>query len=288
MQTPSSATAPSLANTVATKHIKVGDETIAYRSFGQETEIPLVLTHRFRGTIDDWDPAFLDALAAKRHVIVFDSAGIGASTGTPPDSIPGVAKFALDFIAALGLKQVDLLGWSMGGTIALSAALQSPGVVRRVVLAGSSPGGVPNPPPTPAKVWEVAGKPVNDAEDFLYLFFPETPEGRSAGFAHLARLGKRSEAPVPPVGLPSVKMQVAAIGALQTRDGMYPRLAEVQQPVLLANGVHDVMVPAYNSFAASERIPNAQLILYPASGHGFLFQLIEQFSRDVHNFLDAA
>ena len=175
---------------VSTDHIDAGGVRYAYRSFGTEiAEPPLVLLHRFRGTMDDWDPLLLNLLARHRHVLAFDNGGVGRSTGAVPPTIAGMAASAVSFLHALGIDQVDLLGWSMGRAVAQRIALDHPHLVRRLVLAGTGPGGVPDAPPAPAKVLEVASKPVNEDEDFLYLFFPEHPDGRAAGLAHLARLG---------------------------------------------------------------------------------------------------
>ena len=153
----------------------------AYRRLGPRSAVPLVMATRFRGTIDHWDPALLDVLSSQRDVIVFDNRGTAASSGAPPDTIEGLAGGLLEFIDALGLTQVDLLGWSMGGYVVQVAALNRPELVRRLVVAGSGPGRVPDLPAQPAKVRQVAGHPVLDDDDFLYLFFPETGDGRRAG-----------------------------------------------------------------------------------------------------------
>jgi pimeloyl-ACP methyl ester carboxylesterase len=275
------------ADLAPTRYVETDGVRLAYRVIGPEKARPLVLSMRFRGVMDDWDPAFLEAVATKRRVYWFDSAGIGLSSGAVPDSIPGMGRVLIAFIEALGLGNVDLLGWSMGGYVVQHATFQRSDLVRRLIVAGSGPGGVADAPAAPAKVWEVAGKPVNDDEDFLYLFFPETPEGIAAGREHLARLGRRTEPAEPRVPAEGVKMQVAALTAFRQRDAIYPYLDEFTLPILYANGAHDVMIPAYNSYAATQRAPDAQAILYPRSGHGFLFQHHAWFARDIYLFLDA-
>jgi pimeloyl-ACP methyl ester carboxylesterase len=197
-----------------------------------------------------------------------------------------MAAIAAAFIRALNIGSVDILGWSMGGYVAQSLALNFPDIVRKIVVAGSGPGGVPKAPTAPPHVWEVAPKPANEDEDFLYLFFPQTPEGRAVGKAHLARLGKRSEPPEPVTRPESVKAHMAALTAFRTRDALYPRLPQLKVPVLYANGTEDIMAHAFNSYAAAMRAPDAQLILYGRSGHGFLFQYHEEFTRDVSRFLE--
>lgn len=280
-------TSPHTADTVPTSTIEVDGLRIAYRTLGDGPGLPLVLAMRFRGVMDEWDPAFLDAIAKNRRIYWFDSAGIGLSSGEVPDSIPGMARILIGFVEALGLAQVDLLGWSMGGYVAQSVTLQRPDLVRRLIVAGSGPGGVPDAPKTPDRVWQVAGKPVNDDADFLYLFFPETEDGVVAGQAHLARLEHRIGPAEPMVAEAGVKAMMAAFGKFRGDDAIYPRLADLKLPVLYANGTDDVMIHAFNSYAATLAAPNAQLILYPRSGHGFLFQHITQFVRDVTLFLEA-
>jgi len=240
------------ADSTFTRYVETGGVRLAYRVIGAEKSRPLILSMRFRGVMDEWDPAFIEEIATKRRIYWFDSAGIGLSSGVVPDSIPEMARVLIAFIEALGLGNVDLLGWSMGGYVVQSAALRRPDLVRRLIVAGSGPGGVPDAPAAPPKVWEVAGKPVHEDADFLYLFFPETDEGIAAGRAHLARLGRRAEPAEPRVRAESIKMQVAAFTAFRQRDAIYPRLAELVQLVLYANGAHDVMIHAYNSYAASK------------------------------------
>ncbi|MFJ9370803.1 alpha/beta fold hydrolase [Nocardia sp. NPDC101769] len=264
----------------------VGGEGIAYRSLGAASAAPLVLTQRFRGTMDHWDPELLDDLASERQVIVFDSPGIGASGGTARDSIPAMADAAAGFMAALGIARYDVLGWSMGGGVAQWLALKYPESVRRLVLAGCGPGAVPDAPKAPAKVWQVAGKDVNDDEDFLYLFYPETGEARAAGLASLRRLDRRLLASRSVVRVDAVKAQQAAIAAYASGvDSALPHLSEITAPTLAANGIHDVMVSSYEAYVLAQRIPNAYLALYPHSGHAFHFQHAHLFGRHVREFL---
>jgi pimeloyl-ACP methyl ester carboxylesterase len=258
----------------------------AYRRFGAATGIPLVFFQRFRGTMDHWDPVFLEVIAKERPVIVFDNAGVGASTGEVASDIAGAARLAAAFIDALGLMQIDAIGWSMGGAVAQLMTLDRPALVRRLVLAGTGPGGVAEAPRPPDKVWQVAAKPVNDDEDFLYLFFTESKASREAGLASLRRLDRRLNVSKAVVRPESWKTQAGAIAAWGMGKGSaYPRLAEITVPVLIANGAHDVMVHAYNSYAMTQKLPNARLVLYPDSGHGFLFQYPDAFAREVVEFL---
>jgi pimeloyl-ACP methyl ester carboxylesterase len=165
-------------------------------------------------------------------------------------------------------------------------ALQAPEIVRRLVLAGTSPGGVAAAPAAPAKVWEVAGKPVNDDEDFLYLFFHDSDASLEAGRAHLQRLTAWSTADAAPVVAASVGAQVQAIGAWGSgADGVLSKLGQIGQPTLVANGVHDRMVHAYNSYVLAQELPHADLVLYADAGHGFAFQHPQRFGSHVVDFL---
>jgi pimeloyl-ACP methyl ester carboxylesterase len=269
-----------------TQYVEIKGARIAYRSFGANAGIPLVLCQRFRGTMDHWDPALLDVLAHERPVVLFDSAGVGLSSGEAGGTIAVMAQVAGAFIDKLGFAQVDLLGWSMGGAVSQRLALDRPPLVRRAVLAATGPGGVADAPRAPDKVWQVAGKPTNDDEDFLYLFFTEDATSRKAGLASLRRLDARLTASKSTVKPEAVQAQFAALGAWsQGKDAALARLGEIFIPVLIANGTHDIMVHAYNSYVLSQRLGHAQLILYPNAGHGFLFQHPELFGRHVLEFL---
>ena len=160
-----------------------------------------------------------DETTGFERVIIFDNAGIGRSWGEPADSVKAMADDAARFVRALGLDQVDVLGWSLGGAVAQLLTLNHPGLVRRLEAAGSGPGGVPGSPAMPAEVWAVAGKPVNDDEDLLYLFFPETPGGVAAGREHLARLGRHTEGRGPMAGPEAVRAQATVIAAWGSGSG---------------------------------------------------------------------
>lgn len=254
-----------------------------YRRFGPAGAIPLVLCMRLRGTIDHWDPALLDALAAEREVIVFDNQGTSLSSGVAPTTIDGLADGGITFIRALGLTQVDVLGWSLGGIVAQGIALRAPELVRRLIVAGSTPAGVPDQPPPGPKVGEVLTHPINDDEDYLYLFFPESDEARKAGLASLRRLDVRLAESHAAVQDDTYRAQ---LGAIASFAGYYDRLGELKLPVLVANGAHDVMINSYASYAMSQKLPDAKVVLYSDAGHGFLYQHVEDFAYEVNRFLN--
>ncbi len=254
---------------------------LAYRIDGPEGGIPLLLLQRFRGTIDDWDPAFIAAISADRRVVRFDSAGIGRSEGQVPDTIAGMAAIAAEIVAQLSLTQVDVLGWSLGGVVAQQFTLDFPHLVRRLIVAGSSPGPVADGPQQHPRVPQVMTKSENDDQDFLFLFYPETESAVAHGRASLARI--RAQADLGPKT--SALGFMGQVKAISTWPGVLHRVNELRLPILVANGAHDVMLPAYRSYVLSQQAPDAKLILYPDAGHAFLFQVIDDFAREIDQFL---
>jgi pimeloyl-ACP methyl ester carboxylesterase len=280
-----------LADAAENRSVTGPSAVFTYRRLGPQGGVPLVLLHRFRGTIDWWDPEFVDYLAADHDVILFDNVGIGYSSGEPRDSVEGFAEGAIEFIEALGLPTVDLLGWSLGGIVAQEVARRRPELVRRLVVAGSAPGGqVPGTGELNEEVLHIMAKPEADADDLLYLFYPDTDSARAAGFEHLAKVSKRLAAGGPAVSEKAAMAQLAAIGQILSVpfDEVRSNLEAIKQPILYANGVHDVMIPALASYVAVQHLDSAILVLYSDAGHAFLFQHARAFATEVTNFLAAA
>jgi len=275
------------ADAAETHYVQGPTTRFAYRRLGSGDGVPLVLCMRFRGTIDHWDPALLDLLSEHREVIVFDNAGVGFSSGAVPATIAEMAGGVLEFLDALGLDKIDLMGWSMGGFVVQMVALARPGLVRRLIVAGSNPGKVPDAPGAPARTLDVMARSANDDEDYLYLFFPETERARAAGIASLRRLDTRLASSGADVSDSNGRAQLGAIldWSAAGNNTAWDRLESLTMPVLVANGAHDVMTSAYNSFAMSQRLPDAKVILYSDAGHGFLFQHHAEFAADVEAFL---
>jgi pimeloyl-ACP methyl ester carboxylesterase len=280
-----------LADTAESASVEGPSALFTYRRIGRQGGVPLVLLNRFRGTIDWWDPEFLDYLAADHDVILFDNVGIGYSSGEPRDSVEGFAEGAIEFIEALGLSKVDLLGWSLGGIVAQDVARRRPELVRKLVVAGSAPGGqVPGAPDLSEEVLRIMAKPEADENDLLYLFYPDTDSARAAGFEHLAKISTRLAAGGPAVSEKAAKGQLTALGQLLSVpfDTVRSNLETIKQPVLYANGVHDVMVSALASYVAVQHLDSAVLVLYSEAGHAFLFQHARAFATEVTNFLAGA
>jgi pimeloyl-ACP methyl ester carboxylesterase len=262
--------------------IPTKDGSLAVRVDGDPREAPLLLCQLFSGTMDDWDPEFVARLATERHVIRFDNLGIGESSVETPNTVRGMAEVVRQLLDALGIDSVDLLGWSLGSYVGQTVALAWPERVRQLVIAGSGPGGPDGPPPHP-RVAEIAAKTAATREDVQFLFFTETEAGTAAAQRHFDRigLGKR-----PPVAAESGRRQREAIVSWWKGDGAArPQLGKLRMPVLVGNGIADVMVPAKHSFAIVQKAPRAKLLLYPDAGHAFRFQYAEDFCAEVLRFL---
>ena len=276
----------SLADPADVTHIGAASGGFGYRRFGVESGVPLILVTRFRGTIDHWDPALLEVLARERDLILVDYPGVNTSDGSTPATVRGLGDGIAEFISALGLERADLLGWSLGGYVVQDLTLNHPGLVRRLVVAASGPGAVPGTPAPPARLWEAARRPVNDDDDFLYMFFPDTPDGRQAGLASLRRLDARLAASGADTDPGSVAAQAAALtGWGKGEDTAWERLAELRLPVLVGAGAQDHMMHPFGAYSMAQRLPNAKIMIYTDSGHGFLFQHADDFGEEVLRFL---
>ena len=279
-----------LADTAENLSVDGPSARFTYRRIGPRGGVPLVLLNRFRGTIDWWDPEFLDYLSADHDVILFDNVGIGYTSGQPRDSIDGFADGAIEFIDALGLHEVDLLGWSLGGVVAQALTRRRPDVVRKLIVAGSGPGQVPGMTALAEDVLTIMAKPGGgDAEDMLYLFYPANDAARASGHEHLAKVSTRLAADAPVVSEEAAMGQFIAAGQLMAIpfERVQSELESIKHPVLYANGVHDVMIPAIASYVAVQHLDSATLVLYSDAGHAFLFQHARAFATEVNNFLAA-
>jgi pimeloyl-ACP methyl ester carboxylesterase len=276
-----------LSDAVDTRRIEGKSAIYAYRDFGvANSNPPLVLLTRFRGTMDHWDPAFLDILASERRVILFDNAGVSESTGEVATTFAGMAETAVEFITALGLTAVDLLGWSIGGFVCQMIALNHPGLVRRLLVVGSGPGGVPGSPALDPKVAQTMTAPASTEEHFLYLFFGLDAESQRVGKKSLKRLEPRLSKSRAEVSAQAWDRQLQAIMKWAGGEGsVWSRLEQITIPVLIANGARDVMVDAGDSFAMIRRMKNATALFYGDAGHAFLFQHPDEFGKATLDFL---
>jgi len=278
------------AVTAPTQFIETRLEKYAYRRFGAGDAPPLVFLQHFTGTLDNWDPAVADELARGREVILFESAGIGRSTGEVPTTIAGMTAHLLAFLEAIGLPQMDLLGFSLGGMVAQQLALDHPSLVRRMLLVGTAPEGGEDimhlEKPELRKILQdpsLAGYQV-----LVKLFFTPSESSQAAGQAFATRLGARTEDREPLSGPKVAQAQIAAFRAWERVEGeRFERLSRITQPCLVVNGVRDSMIPVRNSYLLAEHLPNAMLLTYPDAGHGSLFQFHDSFVRQAQLFLDS-
>lgn len=272
--------------TAATRFVEANGIRYAYRRFGSGTGTPLVFLQHFRGGLDNWDPLVTDGLAQGQPVILLNNAGVASSSGETPDTIDAMADHVATFVHALGLPQVDVLGFSIGGFVAQAFALRHPQLLRKLVLVGTGPRA--GEPSTDPRVLQVAGSAVPSLDDFLFLFFAPTETSRAAGKAFWERRHQRQDQD-PPSSLQTAQAHGAAIMEWrQPRGERYAYLKAISQPTLVVNGNNDVMVPTINAFTLSQHIPNAQLIVYPDAGHGSHFQYPALFVAHTQLFLDAS
>jgi pimeloyl-ACP methyl ester carboxylesterase len=262
----------------------------AYRATGDSDATPLVALQHFRGSLDHWDPALIDALAKGRPVITFDNRGVAGSSGRTPNTIAQMACDAIDFIDALGLEEADLLGFSIGSFVAQEIALVRPGVVRTVVLASSAPQGASGMHGWAADVIGAVGKPETSGEEYLSVFFTRTGASRAAGREVLGRqYGSRALDRDRDVSWQTRLAQYDAVCAWgQPNHALLERVSAIEQPVFVANGDSDPMILPRYSYLLAGLIPGARLKIYPDSAHGFLFQHHAEFAADVDAFLTGA
>jgi pimeloyl-ACP methyl ester carboxylesterase len=277
------------SNTTApTQFLQTGNETYAYRRFGSGSGLPLLFLQHFTGTLDNWDPAVTDPLASGREIILFESAGLGRSTGKVPDTIAGMAKHALAFLDGLKLTSCDVLGFSLGGMVAQQMAQDRPSIFRRMMLVGTAPRGGEDimhlDKPSLAKY--LSDPNLKGYAVLQKIFFAPTESSQEAGAAFIERLSQRAKDREPVSGPVVAQAQIAAFGDWEKFTGQrFADLKSIPHPTLVVNGIHDEMIPVQNSYWLSANLPNAVLLTYPDSGHGSLFQFHESFTRQAAAFL---
>jgi pimeloyl-ACP methyl ester carboxylesterase len=268
----------------ATKSVDVNGTNFVFREMGKKGGVPVVLLHHLTAVLEDWDPRVVDGLASKHHVFAFDNRGVGGSGGSTPKTVEEMAHDAVAFIGALGFSKVDLFGFSLGGFVSQVIAQQQPGLVRKIILAGTGPAGgegIANVGPVLQDAFGKAGASNKHPKHFL--FFRQTSNGQAAADDFLRRLKERTKDLDTPVRDETVQAQLAAIQAWGQGDAT--KLGTVQHPVLVVNGDDDVMVPSFNSFELARRLPNAQLSIFPDAGHGGIFQYHAPFVQQALAFL---
>ena len=265
--------------------ITAGGVTYAYRELGLRDGIPVIFFVHLAANLDNWDPRIVDPIARNHHVITFDNRGVGGSTGEVPDSIEAMADDAVTFIRALGFDQVDIFSFSLGGMVAQALVVKHPGLVRRLILTGTGPAGGKD-------IDKVAGTTYYDmlrailtrSDPKEFLFFNRNAAGKPAARAFVNRLKERTADRDVPVKIKAFQTQLKAIkkwGRSAPAD-----LTTITHPTLIANGDNDRMVPSVLSTDLHHRIKGSDLIIYPDSGHGGIFQFHDKFAPVAVAFLD--
>ena len=275
--------------TAPTQFVEANGIRFAYRRFGKPGGVPLVFNQHFTGTMDHWDPAVTDGFAKDREVILFNNAGVSSSSGEVPARIEKMGANAVAFIKALGLTKVDVLGFSIGGFVAQEIALQTPNLVRRLVLVGTGPRGGEGMATLTPEAQEIFGA-TYDEPDHLWLrvHFTKSENSQTAGREFLERFRLRAENRDPEVNEKVAPAQIEAISEWGApREKSFEYLKSIRQPTLVVNGGKDVIIYSVNSFILQQQLPNAQLILYPDANHGSQYQYPELFVRHVSMFLSA-
>ena len=274
--------------TALTQFVDAKGTKYAYRRFGKASGLPLLCLQHFTGNLDNWDPAVTDPLAVEHDVVLFDSAGIGRSNGSVPNTVGAMAQHAMAFLDALNIATCDVLGYSLGGMVAQDMVRSRPSVFRKMILVGTAPRGGEDvmhlDKPNLAK-W------LNDTSLHGYqvlqkIFFDQTDSSQAAGGEFIERLARRKDDRDKPSGPEVAQAQMAAFRDWEKPNGeRFADLRGIMQPVLVINGKHDEMIPVRNSYWLSENLPNAVLLTYPDSGHGSLFQFHDSFTRQSLAFL---
>lgn len=274
------------ATTVETKHLKVGDVSYAYRELRPARladPTPVIFFHRFRGTLDDWDPAFVDELAKTRHVILFSDAAVGSSTGTPAKDFDEKGRNAASFARKLGYDRIDVLGFSMGGFVCQTIAMLEPKLVRKIIAVGSGPAGNAETAPPTDIVFGIALQETYVFEDIRYLFFAEGRERETQDFIDRWAIRKDREPVVGPQVIATMAESVSAFMGGKTDH--YSRLKQLTQPVLIISGDRDPFFPLKNTWLFYRELANAEVSVYPLAGHAPHQQHPAEVAAQIERFL---
>ncbi|MBP7128893.1 MAG: alpha/beta hydrolase [Trichococcus sp.] len=259
--------------------------TYVYRELGEKIGIPIVFFTHLSANLDNWDPRIIDGIAKQHWVITFDNTGVGLSSGQVPGTIKEMAEDAIDFIKALGFKQIDILSFSMGGMIAQELLELEPTLIRKVILTGTGPrGGKGIENVTKISNQDLVRAIFTLKDVKTYLFFTRTSNGKKKAKEFLARIKERKKNRDKMISLKGYLTQLKAInrwGKSTPAD-----LSKIKQPILVVNGEADRMVPTENSYDLVQRLPNSKLVIYKDAGHGAIFQYHEEFTKEVLAFLN--
>ncbi len=264
--------------------IVAGDVTFAYRELGPKGGIPVIFFVHLAATLDNWDPRIIDPIAKHRHVITFDNRGVGASTGQVPDTVEAMADDAYTFVKALGFSKIDIFSFSLGGMVAQDFVVKYPSFVRKLILTGTGPrGGKDIDKVVGTTYWDILRATLTFSDPKEFLFFNRNATGKPAARAFVNRLKERTvdrDAKITPKAFQTQLKAIQKYGRSAPSD-----LSKLAQSTLIANGDNDRMVPSNLSEDLHRRIKDSELIIYPDSGHGGIFQYHEKFAPVAVEFL---
>ena len=264
--------------------VSAGGVSYAYRELGPKGGIPVIFFVHLAATLDNWDPRIIDPIAKNHHVITFDNQGVGASTGQVPDSIEAMADDAYAFIKAHGFDKIDIFSFSLGGMVAQALVLKHPGLVRKLVLTGTGPkGGKDMDKVVGTTYYDILRATLTRSDPKEFLFFNRDTAGKRAAKAFVKRLEERTADRDAPIKVKAFQAQLKAIK--KWGRGTPADLSTITQPTLIANGDNDRMVPSVLSEDLHRRISGSELIIYPGSGHGGIFQFHDKFAPVAAEFL---
>ena len=270
--------------TAKTRFVNVKGTTFAYRSFGKEEGIPLVLLPGLGGSMDDWDPAVTDGLAKQYKIIIFDNRGVAASQGTTPNNIQSMANDAIDFIEALHLNKVNIMGFSMGGFVAQRVVLTKPGLINKVILTGTGPKGAIGLANLPNIIAGTAG--LGAEESFLKFGFTNSAQSIAAGKAAYGRIQLRTtDRDVALSDATSFSQLTAVLEWAQPDVNSLEEIKAIKNPVLIAHGENDLPVSVQNAHSMAQNLDHAELLVFPDSGHASFFQNHDAFVAKAVEFL---
>ncbi|GHH75164.1 alpha/beta fold hydrolase [Promicromonospora soli] len=264
--------------------VTAGGVTYAYRELGPKGGIPVVFFVHLAATLDNWDPRIVDPIAKDRHVITFDNRGVGASTGSVPDSVEEMADDAYTFIKALGFETIDIFSFSLGGMVAQDLVVKHPELVRKLVLTGTGPrGGKDIDKVVGTTYYDVLRATLTRKDPKEFLFFNRNATGKVAARAFVNRLKERTVDRDADISVKAFRTQLKAIA--KYGRSVPADLSKLTQPTLIANGDNDRMVPSVLSDDLHRRIQGSELVIYPDSGHGGIFQFHQKFAPIAVEFL---
>lgn len=270
--------------TAKTNFINVKGTDFAYRTWGKEGGIPLVLLAGTGGSMDDWDPAVTDGLAVKYKVIIFDNKGVGSSKGTTPNTVQAMANDAVDFIKAMKFEKVNVMGFSMGGFVAQRIVLTEPALVNKIILADSGPKGAIGLANLPNILAGSAG--LSPEESYLKFGFTDSQKSIAAGKASFARVNLRKIDRDLPLSDATATAQFTAVLAWAQPDAdALNEIKTIKKFVLIIHGDKDLPISIQNAYNMKQNLQNSVLVEFPDSGHAAFYQNYEVFLAKAVEFL---